>query len=516
MAPVNGGGAGRTCDLRPRAATRREGHRVRVTVDREACVGAGRCVLTAPGVFDQDDDGYSVVLQAEPVGADAEAARLAAARCPSRALRISLDDAVPAVPAEPGLAMAHAAASPRTLPAEPDDAVRTLPRDGLPTRPSPVLARWRQEAPATPLTYPDRHEGTIVTGHELAQLVLADTRFSMRPSRYPAESPERADDEDDRTLASREAADLLGVDGPVHRRFRQVVAARFTTKAVRALAPTVVDIVARRLADFLAAGSPADLNEGFAEPVSAEVHFAMLGVPRERYDEFVELFVGAGTTARRGRFVREVLAHKREHPGDDALSHLVASDMTDLEVEGLTIQLMLSWRDSVAYTISTAVVDLLSNPQQWARLVATPELATAAVDELLRHGSMFLTLFPRTPSATIELGGHVFEAGRTVAVSPVGANRDPQRFPDPDALDLTRDAAGQLAFGYGQHVCVGHHLARLEVGEALAQLVRAVPDLRLVEADQLAPMEFAHPVATYRGGRVIVAWEPAAKARPQG
>jgi len=119
---------------------------------------------------------------------------------------------------------------------------------------------------------------------------------------------------------------------------------------------------------------------------------------------------------------------------------------------------------------------------------------------------MFLTLFPRTPGEPVELDGWTFPAGETVAVSAVAANRDPRRFADPDTLDLDRDAAGHLAFGFGRHGCLGQQLARVEIGEALTGLVREFPDLRLVDAEQAAPMTLAHPVGSYAAGRVLVAW----------
>jgi cytochrome P450/ferredoxin len=483
---------------------------MRVHVDRELCAGFGRCVTAAPGVFELNDDGVSRVLVPEPEGPDAEAAVRAASLCPRQAIGIRRGDHAPldadrrdtTVRSSSGTSPGSQDGSPLTI--EPDP-TRTLPVDGTPTCPSATFAAWRAECPATPLRFADAHDGIIVTGHDLARAVLGDPTFRMRPSRFPMPGQSRLGD-DERSIDARAAADLLAVDGAPHRRFRQVVAKRMSTRHIREARPMIEGVVSRRLADFLAAGSPADLTAGYSEPISAEIHCRTLGVPEDFHDEFCALFLHPASTAERAAYTRTVLARKREEPSDDTFSDLVTAGFSELEAEGVALQLLLSGRDSVAYAISTGTVDLLRHPDQWEILRADPSRAETAVDELLRHGSMFLTLFGRTPVETVTHAGVVFEAGRTVAVSPIGANRDPARFADPDRLDLNRDASGQLAFGYGAHVCVGHHLARAEVGEALRQLVRAVPDLRLVSAEQETPQPFAHPVATYRVGEVVVAW----------
>jgi len=107
----------------------------------------------------------------------------------------------------------------------------------------------------------------------------------------------------------------------------------------------------------------------------------------------------------------------------------------------------------------------------------------------------------------VEVARRFDVSGQSVTVSAVAANRDSERFADPDKLDIHRDARGHDGFGHGLHSCVGQQLGRLEIRTALAALMRRFPDLRLEHADQSEPTEFYHPVPVYPVGRVIVAWD---------
>ncbi len=189
------------------------------------------------------------------------------------------------------------------------------------------------------------------------------------------------------------------------------------------------------------------------------------------------------------------------------ISDLLGSELSMNDVEGLLMVLMTSGRDSIAYMIATTTVALLTHPDQLDLLRARPDLLRPAVEEFMRYGAMFVTLFPRTATEDVELddGGRI-PRGQTVSVSPVAANHDPRRFERPDEFDVTRDAAGHLGFGHGLHGCVGQQVARAVIHEAIGQLITELPGLRLVSAEQLEPMPFAHDVATYQAGAVIVAW----------
>lgn len=384
---------------------------------------------------------------------------------------------------------------------------RRLPTDGTPLTPSPALERWRDEAAATPLQYPVGPDGLIVTRHALAREVLADRRFSVADHRFPHPHEQADDDLDDDARASLAASNLLALDGEQHLRMRRAIVSQFSVRAVRAREEAVTRIVASQLDEFLARDEPADLFAHYATPISMRTHCLVIGVPGSLAARFGELFVtGTSTTQEKFDYIRDVLAARDGDPGDDVITHLLQGEWTRTEVEGILLVLMTSGRDSVAYLISTAMVALLTHPDQLAILRDDPGRISAAIEEFMRVGAMFVTLFPRTAREDIELDGIAIPAGTTVAVSPVAANRDERQYDDPERFDVTRDAFGHLGFGHGPHGCVGQQLARLEIREGIARLLAAAPGIRLVDAEQLSPLPFAHPVATYEAGAVRVAW----------
>ncbi|SOC87743.1 Cytochrome P450 [Curtobacterium sp. 314Chir4.1] len=399
----------------------------------------------------------------------------------------------------------------------------TLPGDGTPLTPSQTIADWREAGPAAPLEYDDGHVGLVVTRYDAARAVLSDPRFSQLPHRMPrgpaapvdhadrtdhaaAESP--APLLDDAARRSIDAANLLALDGDVHQRMRRGVTGRFSLKQVRGREAEVSQRVAAQLEHLRALGGPVDLFAEYAKPISAGTHCSVIGVHEELVPEFVTHFVApsASSTQQRFDFIRRVVDRRAADPGEDVITDLLASEFSRVETEGLVFQLMSAGHDSVAYLIATATVALLTNPVQLERLREDPDRIAPAIEEFMRTGAMFLTLFPRTATEDVDLDGLVVPAGTTVSVSPVGANRDPRRYDDPETFDVDRDAFGHLGFGFGPHGCIGQQLARLEIRQAITQLLAGLPDLRLVEAEQLHPLPFANPVATYEAGAVIVTW----------
>ncbi|WP_193106643.1 cytochrome P450 [Brachybacterium sp. FME24] len=400
-----------------------------------------------------------------------------------------------------------------------------LPRDGTPLRPSPTIAHWRDAAPAVPLLYDDDHVGLVVTRYDAARAILSDPRFSQLPHRMPtavghqrppdtaqtaetAESP-GPDPLDDQAKASIDAANLLALDGATHQRMRRGITGRFSVKQVR----TRQEWVGRRITQQLdelthgrEAAGEADLFASYAQPIAAATHCLAIGVPDDLVPRFRELFTEPASLQAKFDFIRKVVARREGDPGEDVITDLLASDFSRVEAEGLVFQLMSAGHDSVAYLIATASVALLSQPEQAQAIREDPSRLAGAVEEFMRTGAMFLTLFPRTATEDVEIEGVVVERGRTVSVSPVGANRDPQRWERAEEFDIERDAFGHLGFGHGPHGCIGQQLARLEIREAIRQLLERFEDLRLVDAEQTRPLPFANPVATYEAGAVRVRW----------
>ena len=381
-----------------------------------------------------------------------------------------------------------------------------LPSDGTPLNPSPTLDHWRESSEIAPLSYPDGHEGWIALQQQISQEILMDTRFSQQPHRFPGLAPQQIPEDfiDERDELAITTADLLALDGDQHRKCRKTVTSKFSFKAVNSYSDAVSALVSRQLSHLLEQPQPVDLTEHFSEPISIANHAFVLGIPNSMVSEFERTFVGSVSRQERINFLRDVYQCKVENPGDDVISHLIQSELTQAEVEGLIYVFFTSGRDSVAYMISTSMVALLQNPDQLELMRATLPVSKEAVEELMRYCAMFVTLFPRTALEDLEIGGQKIEAGQSVSVSPVAVNRDPHIWDEPNTLKLDREVKAHLSFGHGIHGCLGQQLARLVIQESLTQLLKAINSVELVSAEQLQPMEFAHPVATYKVGKVII------------
>ncbi|PZG53217.1 cytochrome P450 [Spongiactinospora gelatinilytica] len=385
-----------------------------------------------------------------------------------------------------------------------------MPRDGTPFRPSPQFAQWRAEAPATRLTAEDGNVGWFVTGYELARQVLQDPRFSMSDRRTPlgpTPLPMGKPIDAERVHALM-VGNVLGLDPPQHTRIRRAAVGRFSVRGVRRQRPAIGEFIERRLDEILAAGPTADLFEDFAVPVSVFAHCRVLGIPDAKAEEFTAIF--ATDELRFGdmvEFAADVLDLKAADLVEDTISDLLRSELTGPERLGIVTVLMGSGRDAIAYMIGTIMVSLLSDPGQLETLRREPERIPAAVEEFVRFHAMFVSTHPRTVAEDLTLEGIDFRKGEPVWVSTVAASRDGERFPDPDTFDVTREASGHLAFGHGIHACIGQQLARVVIAEAITLLLARLPALRLVEAEQQAPMAFAGDLPTYAPGTVRVAWD---------
>lgn len=395
---------------------------------------------------------------------------------------------------------------------------RALPGDGTPLKPSPRLAAWREEGALVPLDFQDGHEGLVATRYDTAASILQDPRFSMRPSRMPvgpadidgrAESvavPLELPGELDENGQRSDDLNLLNLDGEEHAKLRRAITARFSVRQARSRQPWIRAMIDRQIEELREIGPVVDLWNDYAKPISARTHCHVLGIPEHHYETFVRLFVELSTAQQKYDFIRALLDERRDDPGEDVITDLLGNpDLDRIEVEGVLRLLMGAGRDSVAYLIATASVAILTHPDQLAYLREDLDRVGPAVEEFMRVGAMFVTLFARTATEDVVVGDVTIPAGTSVAVSPVAANRDPEHWgADAEAFDVSRDAFGHYGFGYGIHGCIGQQVARVEIREAIMALLSAFPDLSLIEAEQLTPQPFAHPVAVYEAGKVEV------------
>jgi cytochrome P450 len=290
--------------------------------------------------------------------------------------------------------------------------------------------------------------------------------------------------------------EFLLMDEPQHSRYRKPLVGKFTVRRMRLLAERVEQITADHLDAMEKAGPPADLVTAFATPIPAIMICELLGVPyadRGSFQQQVESFMSGETSDEDlmaaytavQQYLAELVAAKRANPTDDVLSDLTDSDLTDEELTGMSLILLAAGIDTTANMLGLSTFALLRHPEQPAALRADPALADRAVEELLRYLSVAKT-FMRTALEDVEAGGRTIESGTAVILSYNTANRDPERFPDPDALDIHREPIGHLAFGHGIHQCLGQQLARVELRVALPALFDRFPTLRLaVPADEV-------------------------------
>jgi cytochrome P450 len=394
---------------------------------------------------------------------------------------------------------------------------RTLPLDGTPHAPSPSLAAWRDEAPALPFRYPDGHEGWIVTRHDLGLEVMVDRRFDTNFRGFFEEAAEGAEDgtengseekapaylPDETVLEAVREGVLIHLHGDQHTRVRRAVTGRYSVKAARGHRERIAEIVERQLERFVEQPRPIDLARHFARPITTRVHALVLGIPDEHVQRFDDHFGGGEPPSDEGLFdaLRKILDAKRASSAADVLSDLVTSELSTAEIEGLALTVMGTGRDAVEYAIGTAVVQLLTNRDQWDLLRDDPGLMPRAVEEIMRVGAMHIVLTPVTAREDVAFDGLEVSAGQSVAVSAVAVNRDERFYDRPDEFDITRDPTGHLGFGHGIHVCLGQQLARVEIAEALTALVARLPGLRLVDAGTAPTAGFL-----YRNGPVVVDW----------
>jgi cytochrome P450 len=300
---------------------------------------------------------------------------------------------------------------------------------------------------------------------------------------------------------------ILTVDPPEHTRLRKLVQPSFTASAIDKLRPRVQQIVDELLdaAETVAAerGERApdrqmELISQFSYPLPITVICEMLGIPpedREQTRRWSEDLLSAQSPERMeeiGRnisefiaYLRDLFAQKRVSPGDDLISQLLQVEvdgdrLTEDEVLAMVFILFVAGHITTVNLIANGVFALLTHPEQLAHLRADPGLVTNAVEESLRYYGPAETTTPRFAREDVELGGQVIAKGDPLLVVLAAADRDPARFADPQAFDITReDVNRHIAFGKGIHACLGAPLARLEGEVALATLFGRYPDLRL-------------------------------------
>ncbi|MFI2429186.1 cytochrome P450 [Streptomyces sp. NPDC018955] len=366
--------------------------------------------------------------------------------------------------------------------------------------PHRLAAALRQESPVREVTTPRGVTGWLVTRYEDCRAALADPRL-LKDAKAATEALGRQMDSASPYLhagARLLESHMLNTDPPDHTRLRALVNKAFTPRTVARLRPRIEEIT-DGLLDAMAelpADSDVDLVKALAQPLPIAVICEMLGIDaadRHLLLEWTRVIVSSAPGADLVRASDGIVAYldglierKRADPADDLMSALAqVSDQGDRlsrdELIAMGVLMVIAGHDTTVNLIGNGVFALLSAPEQLGRLRADPSLLPGAIEELLRYDGPVHVATHRVAAEPLELGGARIPRGALVMVSLLAANRDGERFADPDRLDITRETRGHLAFGHGIHYCLGAPLARTEARIALERLLARFPGLRLGE-----------------------------------
>jgi cytochrome P450 len=306
----------------------------------------------------------------------------------------------------------------------------------------------------------------------------------------------------DSLLYEHHTTSLVFNDPPLHTRVRRLIAGALTPRAISAMEPALVALV-DRLLDAMAAKGEVDLIEDFAAAIPVEVIGNLLGVPHDERRPLrgwslailgaLEPVISGEVFERGNRAVGEFLAYledlierRRTSPGDehDVLTRLIRGEgeerLTDKELYHNCIFLLNAGHETTTNLIGNGLVALVRYAQERERLVAQPELAKPAVEEILRFESSN-QLGNRITVEAVELGGVHMPPQTQITLCIGAANRDPAQFPDPDRFDVARNPNRHVAFATGVHACAGMALARLEGQIALSRFLARFPRYRLAD-----------------------------------
>ncbi|MFB9903605.1 cytochrome P450 [Allokutzneria oryzae] len=385
-----------------------------------------------------------------------------------------------------------------------------------PLDPAPEYRELREQAPIAPLSCPIGLDAWVLTRHEDIRTALVDPRLSSRgaPSNHVVPNADP-----DEPVAP---GVLLRMDGPAHSRLRRLLTPEFTVKRIQALRPKIQRLVDEHIDAMLASTEPVDLYRDFALPIPSLVICELLGVPyadRDSFQHQTTLLVGVGgdpgatavAAMQVQQFMAQLVLAKMEHPEDDLLSRLIrraqetGEPLTVEELVSLGVTLLIAGHETTANMIALSTLALLRSPDQLAALRADPELAPGAVEELLRYLSIVHFGLFRYATEDVEIGEETIRAGQWLVAALSAGNREESVFPDPDTLDLTRNAKAHLAFGYGVHQCLGQQLARVELQEVFSRLYTRIPTLRL--AVPFEDIRFKHDALVYGVRALPVTWD---------
>ena len=373
-----------------------------------------------------------------------------------------------------------------------------------------------------PVFYAPSIDYYIVTRYEDIEAVFRDTeRFSAGNAQLPLVQVVAEAQEILLAGGHKPQPSMVSLDEPAHARLRGPAARAFTPRRVNQMVPTI-RATTESLLDAVADADRFDLVAGLSYPLPATIIFTLIGVPPE---EFAQLKQWGGVRAGLGwgrpapdeqvhlatqmaayrNYLRGLVRKKFDERGDDLTSDLLAihdedpEELTHEEIASILFSLSFAGHETTNNLIANTVRRLLEDPSRWIEIVGDRSLIPAAVDETLRFDPS-VPVWRRMTRMATTLGGVELPEGAKLFLWLAAAGRDRSVFDNPDAFDVRRPNARQhLAFGKGIHYCLGSTLGRLEAQIALEELAGRLPDVRLVEDQELS----FHPNISFRGPQAL-------------
>jgi cytochrome P450 monooxygenase len=332
----------------------------------------------------------------------------------------------------------------------------------------------------------------LVTRHEDVRTVLTDRRISSNPAHdgFPSLLGRTGGVPDTEEMPGW----FVALDPPEHNRFRKTLIPEFSVRRIRELRPAIERIVAERIDAMLAGGNSADLVSAFALPVPSLVISSLLGVPnvdREFFEAKTRVLVTTTSsdqdredaTKQLLRYLNRLIVIKKRRPGEDLISRLLAAGtMSDRELSGVSMLLLIAGHETTANNIALGVTTLLLNPE-W-------QGDERAVEEILRYHSVADLVALRVAVEDVEIGGQLIKAGEGIVPLVASANHDDSAFGCPAHFDPGRSARHHVAFGYGVHQCLGQNLVRMEMEVAYSALFERIPTLELAQPAEDLPFKY--------------------------
>jgi len=378
------------------------------------------------------------------------------------------------------------------------------PEDWATSEPLAFLARLRRE---DPVSFQEEASGAgfwaITKYADVVRIARDTSTFSSSLGGTYIE-----DAADHEMMSARRM--MQNMDPPQHGRYRRMLLPWFTPRAVETLEPRIREF-SRRLIHRVFPRGRCDLVTELAGELPLMVIAELMGIPdrdRPRMFHLSERLLGhtgAGThgshdakvaAAEMYLYAQELAERLQREPGRDLGTFLVQTELdgrrlSPKELNALFLLLIVAGHETTRHLIAGGMLALMQHPPQRQRLTQNPGLLPSAVEEMLRWISPII-YFRRTATRDVEIRGKLIPKGAKVALYYISANRDEEAFPEADRFDVARSPNEHLAFGFGEHICLGAHLARVEARVFFEEILALLPDIELADEPKRLRSNFIH------------------------